>query len=434
MTEQLHDAGTDLAAGISFDSARAEQLYRERARRLDDVIALRTPDRVPIIHYSMFWHATYAGISFRDAMYDYDKLEAADSKVIDLLEPDAVVPPHPINALGPAMEIMGYRGLEWPGHGVSDHQTYQYIDREYMSAKEYDDYIEDPSWFCFTRYLPRLIEACEPLDRLPAMAGVQHLRLVMASRYFAAAGVQEAFARMAKAGAETHRMLTRASRYATAMMARGYPLGHAAACNSPYDYFADYLRGSKGVMLDMFRNKDKLLAAMERAIPIIAKAPIRDIGDKPCRIVFLPMHWGLDGFMSPEQFKTFFWPQLRQVLMRLIDAGLTPLVLWEGDCTSRMEVIADIPKGKAIYWFERGDLFRAKEVLADTVCLRGNVPASLYNTAGPAEMRDYCRKLIEVVGKDGGFILDGAIGIPDEARTENVLEMYKTAREVGRYS
>ena len=49
--------------------------------------------------------------------------------------------------------------------------------------------------------------------------------------------------------------------------------------------------------------------------------------------------------------------------------------LWEGDCTSRLETIADIPRGKAIYWFERTDLVRAKEVLGDVVCLRGNVPS-----------------------------------------------------------
>ena len=60
------------------------------------------------------------------------------------------------------------------------------------------------------------------------------------------------------------------------------------------------------------------------------------------------------------------------VVLDLIDAGLVPMPLWEGDCTSRLETIADIPRGKAIYWFERTDLARAKQVLGDVVCLRGN--------------------------------------------------------------
>jgi uroporphyrinogen-III decarboxylase len=45
----------------------------------------------------------------------------------------------------------------------------------------------------------------------------------------------------------------------------------------------------------------------------------------------------------------------------------------------------------------------------------------------------YCKKLIDVVGKGGGFILDGAIGIPDEARPENVRAMVDTTREYGVY-
>jgi len=38
-----------------------------------------------------------------------------------------------------------------------------------------------------------------------------------------------------------------------------------------------------------------------------------------------------------------------------------------------------------------------------------------------------CRNLIEKVRKDGGLILDGANGLPDEARTENVRAMFEAA-------
>jgi uroporphyrinogen-III decarboxylase len=147
----------------------------------------------------------------------------------------------------------------------------------------------------------------------------------------------------------------------------------------------------------------------------------------------MPMHKGLDGFMSLEQFKTFFWPSLKKVILSLIEENFVPLVLWEGDCTSRLEIIKDIPKGKAIYWFEQTDIFRAKEVLGDHVCIRGNVPATLLCVGKPDDIVVYCKKLIDVVGKGGGFILDGAIGVPDEARVENVRAMANTTREYGVY-
>jgi uroporphyrinogen-III decarboxylase len=77
-------------------------------------------------------------------------------------------------------------------------------------------------------------------------------------------------------------------------------------------------------------------------------------------------------------------------------------------------------------------MFRAKQVLGDVVCLRGNVPVSLLNVGTPDEVTAYCRRLIEGVGKSGGFILDAAIGIPDEAKPANVKAMYRSVQEYGR--
>ncbi|TAK56621.1 MAG: hypothetical protein EPO25_00040, partial [Gammaproteobacteria bacterium] len=113
--------------------------------------------------------------------------------------------------------------------------------------------------------------------------------------------------------------------------------------------------------------------------------------------------------------------------------GLTPLVLWEGDCTTRLELIGDIPRGKAIYAFERTDLELASRVLGGTVCLRGNVPASMFISGTPAEVADCCRRLIDTVGRDGGFIMDGGSGIPNEARADCVRAMFETTRSHGVY-
>ncbi len=137
--------------------------------------------------------------------------------------------------------------------------------------------------------------------------------------------------------------------------------------------------------------------------------------------------------MSPEQFKRFYWPSLRKVMLTLIEAGLTPLIFWEGVCDSRLEMIGDIPPGKVIYHFERTDIFRAKELLGDTVCLRGNVPASMLTTGTPQEVDEYCKRLIDVCGQGGGLIVDGGIGIPDDARPENVFAMRDAVLKYGGY-
>ena len=213
------------------------------------------------------------------------------------------------------------------------------------------------------------------------------------------------------------------------MIALGFPINGGSFCKAPYDHIADFLRGSKGAMLDMFRNKDKLLAAIETAGRTLIRGVVEEAKSTQPANVFIPLHWGLDGFMSPTQFKTFYWPPLRKIILHLIENDVVPTVLWEGDCTSRLELIGDIPRGKAIYWLERTDIFKAKEVLGDVVCLRGNVPTALLNAGTPDDVDDYCKKLIQKVGKGGGFILDGAAGIPDEAKIENVKAMAESVRK-----
>ena len=136
--------------------------------------------------------------------------------------------------------------------------------------------------------------------------------------------------------------------------------------------------------------------------------------------------------MSLKQFERFFWPTLRDLMVALINEGLTPCPFWEGDCTSRLEAIKEIPKGKACYKFEATDMVKAKKILGDTVSIRGNVPLSLLATGTPEQVREYCRNLIDTAGKDGGFIMDAATGV-DDAKYENVRAMFDVTREYGVY-
>lgn len=426
---------TDIATTrFTPSSEEAKQRYAERERRLADAVALKIPDRVPISYSSQFWHARYAGISNRTAMYDYEALAAATRRTVLDLQPDSVNSPYAATALGPTLEILDYRSMQWPGHGLPDNRPYQYIDGEHMSPEEYDDFIGDPSWFLFTRYLPRVCGAYAPLAKLPQLAGRTSVRVPFYARYFGEPDIATALERIAEAGREANRMLERSDTFQRELIDLGFPLGRHASTVAPYDYLGDFLRGSKGIMLDLRRSPDKLLEAMERIIPMLIRDAVRQAAPSPCKLVFMPLHWGSDNFMSLDHFKTFYWPQLRKVMLGVIETGLTPLVFWEGHCDSRFETIADIPRAKCIYWFERSDMFRAKAVLGDITCLRGNVPASMLITGSVQEVRDYCRKLIEVVGKGGGLMLDASTGIPEEAKNENVFAMFQAAHNFGRYA
>ena len=53
--------------------------------------------------------------------------------------------------------------------------------------------------------------------------------------------------------------------------------------------------------------------------------------------------------------------------------------------------------------FDTTDIFKAKEILKDHVCIEGNIPSSLLQVGTVQETKDYCKKLIDVVGKGGGL-------------------------------
>ena len=282
------------------------KLYREREQRIKDAIALRVPDRVPVVYWAMFWHAAYGGHTIREVMYDYDLASKLFMKAINDLEPDGAGAAFIMNALGPLLDLTDYRQLRWPGHGVADNCCYQYIDEELMKADEYDLFIEDPTYFYLSRYLPRTSDVFAPLAKIPQFSSLQYFGLLIATESFADPEVAKGFARLAEAGAEARRMLEHAANHSEEIAAAGFPSITAGISPAPFDYFADFLRGSKGIMLDMFRKKDKLLEAMDHVVPILMRSAIEQGKNSPCNIIFMPMHWGLDGFMSPRSSRPIF--------------------------------------------------------------------------------------------------------------------------------
>jgi uroporphyrinogen-III decarboxylase len=144
--------------------------------------------------------------------------------------------------------------------------------------------------------------------------------------------------------------------------------------------------------------------------------------------VFMPLHRGAHGFMSLKQFESFYWPFLKRVTLALIDAGYTPDLFFEGNYTSRLEYIAELPKGKAIARFDQVDMKKAKEILGGNVCISGNMPVSVLQVGTPDDVKKICKELIDTVGKDGGYIMGPASAL-DEVNPVNLKTMIEFTKE-----
>ena len=149
-------------------------------------------------------------------------------------------------------------------------------------------------------------------------------------------------------------------------------------------------------------------------------------------MVTFALHKGGDTFMSVKQFETFYWPTLKKIVLALIDEGIMAGLFGEGCYTGRLEIVKDLPKGWILWGLENTDMAKAKEILGDRACLSGNVPASLMCTGTPQAVKEYCRKLIEVCGEGGGFILTGGASI-DKGDPDNLRAMTEAVMEYGIY-
>ncbi len=423
------------AQGVGFESGEAEEGYKQRAKRIADVIRLRVPDRVPVAPSFGMFPALDNGFTCEEVMFDYAKATDAWIKTLKDFEPD-LFRASSYAFPGPVLEALDYRPLKLPGRGVPADHVFQFVEKEYVTAEEfYDAFIDDPADYMLRTYLPRVCGALEPFKTLPPFSTWfgYYLGIIGNVSLFGTPDIAGALETLHKAGTEALKWLTHVREETQTIASMGFPDilgGHAAA---PFDVVGDWFRGTRGVMLDMYRHPEKLIEAMERLVPIQVNmgASLSKRMGKP--VVMFMLHKGLDSFMSNEQYKTFYWPTLRKVMMGLIEQGLVPMPLFEGNYTSRLEIIRDIPKGKALYWFEEVDYRKAKEVLGDTVCFRGNVPGSLLYAGTPEQVGDCVKDLIDVVGKGGGLIVDCGIWF-DEARHENVKAMVETAKEYGVYS
>lgn len=413
-------------------SPEAQAEHARRWQRVMDCVNLKTPDRLPVGLQVHFWLAKYGGFSFREQMYDYEKVKETSERLCREFEPDLFGTPILMTTVGPMLEAIGFRQLEWPGHGVGDNQPYQYLDREYMTADEYDDFLFDPTGFYLGKYLPRVADAFGGLEGLVSLTGKSYFAIGWGAMAFTNPAMRRSFDQLEQAGRVVQNNIANEIDHVRRITALGTPTGFGSIAVSPYDTLADYYRGATGMMKDLFRRGDKVLEALDKMTTLTVRQTLAQAKMTANPLVFIPVHWAGDAFMSQKQFETFWWPSFKKMVLAFIDAGLVPMPMWESDCTKRLETLRELPAGKCLHWFERTDLVRAYEVLGDVAAIRGGLLPSLLNMGKPEEVDAEVRRLAEnIFHKGGKLILDGGFGIPDEAPLENVRAMFAAARKYG---
>ncbi|MQY67465.1 MAG: hypothetical protein GH159_04035 [Dehalococcoidia bacterium] len=314
---------------------------------------------------------------------------------------------------------------------MAKEQSYQANEGEYMMADEYDALIDDPSNYFSNTYLPRVFGNLGGFQMLPTLTGILEMYGVAFNFIpFGLPPVQATYKALFDAGAEALKWAGAIGAWNAEITAAGFPIIAGGFTKAPFDVVGDTLRGTRGVMLDMYRCPDKLLEAMDRLVPIMIKMGVGTAQMTGHPIIFIPLHKGADGFLSKAQFEKFYWPTFRKVMMGLIEEGVVPMPAAEGSWNTRLETMSDLPKGKTLWMIDNSDIAKAKKTIGKVGCLFGNVQSDLLVLGTPQQVKDYVKKIIDTCAPGGGFIVSNGAFF-DEAKAENVHAMVDAAMEYG---
>ncbi len=419
--------------GIKFDSPEAEKKFTIRTQRFIDVYKVTEPDRVPVMISPGGIPTLRRGLSGKTVMYDYGKLmetwnifNEEFAEKLDSYSPPVMVIPASI------YDLIDFKLYVWPGHGLPDTAlSQQFVESENMRDDEYDSLIRDPSDFFMRVYLPRVFGVFEPYRFLSPLYSL----IELPHSYFMAFGrpeFEETWQKFAKIGKEINRWNDAVGKYNRRGVQMGFPAIGGAFGKAPFDTIGDTLRGTRGIMKDMYSQPDKLLKALDVIADMTINSILSFANATGCLLASFPLHKGADGWMSQKQFETFYWASFKKVIDAVIKEGLIVSNFAEGGYNTRLETINQFPKGSVHWWFDKTDMNKAKQILGKECSIQGNVPVSMLITSTPSEIKDYCRRLIEVCGKGGGYILSAG-AYSDEAKLENLIAIADAAREYGKY-
>ena len=393
-------------APMEFVSPEAEANYKERIGRLRKIYDMEPHDR-PVADLFMGaneYVIRRKGLQGKDMVYNHEKLREPLLEFHNDFQPDVAVAPLPYP--GKVMDMLDYQCYIWGGQKLPDELTIQAVEGEHMLGDEYKEFAADPTNFWLKKYLPRVMPTLAPLAMLTELPRVsENVDIIDMILPFGTPPFQAMLKTLIEAGDELMKLLGTVGQTMGMIAASGFPSMGFNIVKTPFDYLGDTLRGTKGILTDMFRRPDDLLAACEAYVPVLINATVNASDRNSAPAALYVLHKGADSFMSREQFEKFYWPTWKAVMLGLYEEGITSYLFIEGSYNQRLENLAEMPEKSLVCHFDQTDMKRVKEVLSDKYIIAGNVPASMMATGTTDEVRAYCDNLVELYEDAPAYIM-----------------------------
>lgn len=365
---------------------KIDDLYRQRLTRIVQAVALQESDRIPVVlEYSGF--AAYAtGTRMADFLGTPNKNLATMIEAWRLVGGGDAINYGSFWPYGLCYDFMSKVAV--PGIDLPPDEMWQVVETELMTRKDYKRLL-DLGWPAFfNEFISQRILHAVPQDYLPPNRKSPDVK--------------------------------------SAWRAEGVPVLSGGDVTTPFEL----LCGARSLMkfsMDLMEIPDMVIAAMDAIVPHLAGAAIRRAIKGGYPLVWIGGWRTAPCMLSPDMFQRFVWPYFRRLVGEVVDAGLIALLHLDSNWTRELDRFRELPKGKCIMALDgETDIFRAKKILGNHMCLMGDVPASMLYLESPDAVAAYCAKLMRELGPSG-FILQSGCDIPANAKLDNVKAMVAAA-------
>ena len=357
--------------------------------RYEAAISLEKPDRIPVT--PLF--CTPAAISLLGL--DTDTVVAGgNEKMIDVEFQafdqfggwDAMTPYLPPDAY--AMAGLKYK---LPSNDIKDIQI---LEEEVMTVEDYD-IIEDEGYreWAVNHLIPRSTGLDETAisDKIMALAGLYGKILPELER-------------------------------------RDVPLQFTTWNSHPFFGFSLH-RSMEKFTQDLYYRPDKVEKAIKAAVPAYIENGLMVSEMTGCKVICC-VEERAGGFFYPlDIFERFWLPHALDIVDAFWSKGIRTWFHLDTSWDKNLPYFKKFPRGSAIVDLDgTTDIFQAKELLNDHLCISTDVSAATLSIGKPEDVENYCKKLIDEVAYNGGCLLSTGCTVPGVVKPENFRAMLETGK------
>ncbi|MCL1910193.1 MAG: hypothetical protein FWG05_04585 [Kiritimatiellaeota bacterium] len=392
------------------------ELYQKRLRRFVTALNNRKPDMIPIRPFAAEFTGAHAGFSCQQLTQNHHDAFEAMIQCCKDYDWDAV-PANMVYVWTGISDAASIRYYGVPGVNVPPNRGFQYLEppeeQSFMRADEYDRFIDDPTAFLYEVWLPR------------------------ATRRIAAAGQPNTFRSDAALVSSAMAMVQYFNSYGPhcARLAdeTGTPGAICGMLKAPLDVLGDKFRGYIGLTMDLQEKPGKVMKACEAMMPHLHWLSKMTADPSSQAPLGYWMHRGGVPFVTPAQFDNIYWPTVRPLVEELWRDGHQTMFYAEGNWDAHLDAFRELPERSIVYHIDRGDPRKVHEKLHDKFAISGGLSNVTLAVGTPAKVRAEVKNLIDILGRDGGYIMDASAIMQNDTKPENMRAMVEATREFGVY-